>query len=31
MADKVESSLEKMVDEFAYYKAENLFSPKEIT
>jgi len=31
MADKVESSMEKMVDEFTYYKQENLFSSKEIT
>ena len=31
MADKVESLLEKMVDEFTYYKDESLFSGKEIT
>jgi len=31
MADKVDSVLEKMVDEFAYYQKEALFSNKEIT
>jgi len=31
MADKVESLLEKMIDEFTYYKEESLFSGKEIT
>jgi len=31
MADKVENILEKMVDEFTYYKDESLFSAKEIT
>ena len=31
MADKVDSLLEKMVDEFAYYQKETLFSKKEIT
>ena len=31
MADKVESLLEKMIDEFAYYKDESIFSNKEIT
>ncbi len=31
MADKVESLLEKMIDEFAYYKEENIFSGKEIS
>jgi U3 small nucleolar RNA-associated protein 6 len=31
MADKVDSNLEKMVDELAYYKEEALFSQKELT
>jgi uncharacterized protein (UPF0335 family) len=31
MADKVDSLLEKMVDELAYYQKETLFSKKEIT
>ena len=31
MSDRVESTLEKMVDEFAYYRDESLFSQKEIT
>jgi hypothetical protein len=31
MADKVESLLEKMIDEFTYYKDESLFTGKEIT
>jgi hypothetical protein len=30
MADKVDAVLEKMVDEFAYYQQEGLFSNKEI-
>jgi hypothetical protein len=30
MADRVESTMEKMVDELAYYKEEALFSGKEI-
>jgi len=31
MADKVEGVLEKMIDEFTYYKTESIFSAKEIT
>ena len=31
MADKVDSLLEKMVDELAYYQKETLFSKREIT
>jgi predicted N-acyltransferase len=31
MADKVDSQLEKMVDELQFYKDEALFSAKELT
>ena len=31
MADRVDTHLEKMVDEFTYYKEEALFNGKEIT
>jgi hypothetical protein len=30
MADRVENILEKMTDEFQFYKKEDLFSPSEI-
>lgn len=31
MADRVESIMEKMVDELNWYKSENIFGKREVT